>query len=124
MREAAAIIASHYTHLCTPAKAAAASIVCAAHSPTTVPRPVVPQPNLGNNSFRNLVSCCLDCNSLKVERHAVEFVRSLYRDRRLSAHEMTARLRALDDLAAGKLKPALPRSGRLRKRGTQRGSRK
>jgi len=68
---------------------------------------VVPQANLGGNSYRNLVSCCLDCNSLKAERHAVEFVRSLYRDRRLSADELTGRLRALDDLAAGKLRPSL-----------------
>jgi hypothetical protein len=68
---------------------------------------VVPQANLGNNSYRNLVSCCLDCNSLKADRNAVEFVRSLYRDRRLSADELTGRLRALDDLAAGKLLPPL-----------------
>ena len=70
---------------------------------------VVPQANLGSNSYRNLVSCCLDCNSNKAERHAVEFVRSLYRDRRLSSDELSARLRALDDLAAGKLIPPLPR---------------
>jgi hypothetical protein len=68
---------------------------------------VVPQANLGNNSYRNLVSCCLDCNSLKADRDAVEFVRSLYRERRLSADELTDRLRALDDLAAGKLRPSL-----------------
>ena len=69
---------------------------------------VVPRVQLGSNSYRNLVSCCLDCNSLKAERHAVEFVRSLYRDRRLSADELTGRLRALDDLAAGKLIPPPP----------------
>jgi 5-methylcytosine-specific restriction endonuclease McrA len=69
---------------------------------------VVPQAKLGTNSCRNLVSCCLDCNSLKAERHAEEFVRSLYRDRRLSADELTGRLRALDDLAAGKLIPPTP----------------
>lgn len=76
---------------------------------------VIPQANLGGNSYRNLVSCCLDCNSLKAERHAVEFVRSLYRDRRLSADELTGRLRASDDLAAGKLIPPLPGPGRPRK---------
>src|SRR6266852_5632438 len=70
---------------------------------------VVPQANLGSNSYRNLVSCCLDCNSLKAERHAVEFVRSIYRDRRLSDAELSGRLRALDDLAAGKLIPPLSR---------------
>jgi hypothetical protein len=69
---------------------------------------VVPQAHLGSNSYRNLVSCCLDCNSNKAERHAVEFVRSLYRDRRLSDAELSGRLRALDDLAAGKLIPPLP----------------
>jgi 5-methylcytosine-specific restriction endonuclease McrA len=69
---------------------------------------VVPRAQSGRNSYRNLVSCCMDCNSLKADRDAVEFVRSLYRDRRLSAHELTGRLRALDDLAAGKLIPPLP----------------
>jgi hypothetical protein len=69
---------------------------------------VVPQASLGSNSYRNLVSCCLDCNSNKAERHAVEFVRSLYRDRRLSDIELSGRLRALDDLAAGKLIPPTP----------------
>ena len=69
---------------------------------------VVPQAGLGSNSYRNLVSCCNDCNSNKAERPAVEFVRSLYRDRRLSSDELTSRLRALDDLAAGKLPPQLP----------------
>jgi 5-methylcytosine-specific restriction endonuclease McrA len=69
---------------------------------------VVPKARLGGNTYRNLVSCCLDCNTHKTERSAVEFVRSLYRDRRLSSDELTARLRAIDDLAAGKLKPTLP----------------
>jgi len=68
----------------------------------------VPQAQGGGNSYRNLVSCCLDCNSLKAERNAVEFVRSLYRERRLSDAELSGRLRALDELAAGKLKPPLP----------------
>ena len=72
---------------------------------------VVPRAQSGRNSYRNLVSCCLDCNSIKAERSAVEFVRSLYRDRRLSSDELTGRLRALDDLAAGKLKPPLPGQG-------------
>jgi len=72
---------------------------------------VVPQANLGSNSYRNLVSCCLDCNSNKAERPAVEFVRWLYRERRLSSVELTGRLRALRALAAGKLKPSLPGPG-------------
>jgi 5-methylcytosine-specific restriction endonuclease McrA len=67
----------------------------------------VPRAELGQNSYRNLVSCCLDCNSQKGERSAEEFVRWLYRERRLSAVDLSGRLRALDDLAAGKLLPPL-----------------
>jgi 5-methylcytosine-specific restriction endonuclease McrA len=69
---------------------------------------VVPRAELRQNSYRNLVSCCLECNSQKGERSAEEFVRWLYRERRLSFDEQTGRLRALDDLAAGKLIPLLP----------------
>jgi len=69
---------------------------------------VVPRARSGSNSYRNLVSCCLDCNSKKGERSAEELLRELFRDRRLSDEELTGRLRALDDLAAGKLTPPLP----------------
>jgi len=68
---------------------------------------VVPRAELGRNSYRNLVSCCVDCNSQKGEWPAEEFLRRLYRERRLSANEMSGRLRALDDLGAGKLKPQI-----------------
>lgn len=66
---------------------------------------VVPRAKLGRNSYRNLVSCCPECNSKKAEHPAGEFLRWLYRERRLSANDLRGRLRALDDLAAGKLKP-------------------
>ncbi len=69
---------------------------------------VVPRAQFGRNSYRNLVSCCPDCNSRKGERSAEDFVRQLYRERRLSANELKGRLHALDALAAGKLKPSLP----------------
>jgi 5-methylcytosine-specific restriction endonuclease McrA len=72
---------------------------------------VVPRAELGRNSYRNLVSCCVDCNSQKGERPAEEFLRWLYRERRLSDAELGGRLRALDELAAGKLKPLLPGQG-------------
>jgi HNH endonuclease len=66
---------------------------------------VVPRAELGRNSYRNLVSCCLECNSQKADRPAEEFLRRLYRERRLSTAELTGRLRALYELAAGKLRP-------------------
>jgi len=70
---------------------------------------VVPRAKLSRNSYRNLVSCCSDCNSKKKERSAEEHLRWLFRERRLGADELRGRLRTLDDLAAGKLKPPLPR---------------
>ena len=68
---------------------------------------VIPRVKAGRNSYRNLVSCCLECNSLKGARPAANFLRSLYRERRLTASELNARLRALDTLASGKLPPPL-----------------
>ena len=77
---------------------------------------VVPQVRSGGNSYRNLVSSCLECNSRKAQTAPADFLRLLYRDRRLTTAELTARLRALDALAAGKLRPTLatprPRKGR------------
>jgi 5-methylcytosine-specific restriction endonuclease McrA len=69
---------------------------------------VVPRSQLGRNSYRNLVSSCMDCNAQKGERPADDFLRRLYRERRLTATELAARLRALDALASGKLRPSLP----------------
>lgn len=69
---------------------------------------VIPQARLRRNSYRNLVSCCLECNSWKGERHAVDFLRWLYRKRSLSPRELANRLAALDALASGKLRPQLP----------------
>ena len=69
---------------------------------------VVPRAELGWNTYRNLVSSCIECNSSKGERPAEEYLRELYRERRLDARELSGRLRALDGLAEGKLKPVVP----------------
>jgi 5-methylcytosine-specific restriction endonuclease McrA len=82
---------------------------------------VVPRAQSGRNCYRNLVSCCVDCNAKKAERSAEEFFRSLYREHRLSDDELSSRLRALEDLAAGKLIPPLPvqrNTGNGRKEGS------
>lgn len=71
---------------------------------------VVPRALHGRNSYRNLVSACMECNSQKGETAAPDFLRSLYRNRRLTDAELNSRLRALDALAAGKLRPVLPSS--------------
>jgi 5-methylcytosine-specific restriction endonuclease McrA len=79
---------------------------------------VVPRVELGRNSYRNLVSCCMECNAKKGQSPAEDLLRWLYRERRLTPLELEQRLRALDALASGKLPPALastnlfPRKGR------------
>jgi len=68
---------------------------------------VVPQAALGQNCYRNLVSCCLECNSQKSDKPAPDFLRWLFRERLLTSVELAARLHALDTLAAGKLRPPI-----------------
>ena len=70
---------------------------------------VVPQVEGGGNSYRNLVSCCADCNCYKARLQARDFLRRLYREGRLTAMELSERLRALDALAAGRLRPRMER---------------
>ena len=68
---------------------------------------VVPRVRRGRNSYRNLVSACSECNSKKGEQRAEDFLRWLYREGRLSAAELSRRLRALAELGSGKLRPRL-----------------
>jgi 5-methylcytosine-specific restriction endonuclease McrA len=77
-------------------------------SPTRCLDHVVLRVALGDNSYRNLVSSCVECNSLKRDHSAAGFLRWLHHERRLTAAELTARLRALDALVAGRLRPPLP----------------
>jgi hypothetical protein len=69
---------------------------------------VVPRVRSGLNSYRNLVSCCLECNLRKGQKAVGDFLRWLYRERRITGSELKDRLRALEALAAGKLVPLLP----------------
>jgi len=72
---------------------------------------VVPRMHAGRNSYRKLVSACIECNSQKSGKPAADLLRRLYREGRLTAPELTARLRAVNVLAAGKLRPTLPTTG-------------
>jgi 5-methylcytosine-specific restriction endonuclease McrA len=72
---------------------------------------VVPRVEGGGNSYRNLVSCCPDCNSYKGGKPADDFLRRLYREGWLTAVELRKRLRALQELAEGKLRPVLEGTG-------------
>lgn len=75
---------------------------------------VLPRAKYGRNSYRNLVSCCMECNAQKGEKAAGDYVLRLYRERRLTTTEFAGRLRALDALAAGKLRPVVQRPGSSR----------
>jgi 5-methylcytosine-specific restriction endonuclease McrA len=66
---------------------------------------LVPRAKSGQNSYRNLVSCCAACNWQKKDHAAADFLRELYREGRLSAKDLRARLQAVQDLKAGKLRP-------------------
>jgi 5-methylcytosine-specific restriction endonuclease McrA len=69
---------------------------------------VVPRAKNGRNSYRNLVLACVECNSLKGERSAADHLSRLFREGRLTDAQLPGRFRALDDLAAGKLRPQAP----------------
>jgi hypothetical protein len=68
---------------------------------------ILPLARMGRNGYRNLVSSCSECNSLKGERRAEDFLRWLYRDGRLQSSELKERLRALVRMAAGKMRPVV-----------------
>jgi 5-methylcytosine-specific restriction endonuclease McrA len=68
---------------------------------------VIPLVELQDHSYRNLVSCCRKCNSHKSDLPAHGHLRRLYDEGRLNAARFTARLRALDVLVAGKLRPPI-----------------
>jgi len=72
---------------------------------------VVSRVELEDNSYRNLVSCCKECNSHKSDLPAPDFLCGLHRERRLTSAQLTGRLRAVDALVLGKLRPTLPNLG-------------
>jgi len=50
----------------------------------------------------------MECNSRKGAHPAADFLRSLYREGRLTGAELIGALKSLNDLAAGNLRPTLP----------------
>jgi hypothetical protein len=68
---------------------------------------VVAQADGMNNSYRNIVVACHECNTTKQAKEALDFVRYLYRRGVLSQSELEGRLSALELLKAGKLVPDL-----------------
>ena len=60
-----------------------------------------------DNSYRNIVASCHECNSLKSGMSPDDFVRELYRRGRLTGNEMESRLASLAALQQGELKPEI-----------------
>jgi hypothetical protein len=67
---------------------------------------VVSRP-VGDNSYRNVVAACRQCNNRKGAIAVEEFLRVLYRDGLLSQEDFQNRLSQLVGLRAGELKPVL-----------------
>lgn len=67
----------------------------------------VAQANGRDNSYRNIVCYCHECNTTKQAQVAPDFLRSLYRKGVLSQAELENRLTALEQLQLGKLLPDL-----------------
>lgn len=65
----------------------------------------VPKLERGNDSFRNIVACCHECNAAKQGQSAEAFIRSRYRLNLLSEGEFVERIAALEKLKAGQLVP-------------------
>lgn len=64
---------------------------------------VVARADRTDNSYRNIVVSCHDCNTIKQAQLAEDFVRSLYRRGVLSATDLEGRLLSLELLQSGKL---------------------
>lgn len=65
---------------------------------------VISRPD-GDNSYRNLVAACRQCNNRKGNTQAEAFFRLLYREALLSAEEFADRKSQLEALREGQLKP-------------------
>ncbi len=66
---------------------------------------VIPRVVALDNSYRNIVASCHECNALKQGQDPTEFIRSLYRRSILSETEFQGRLANLEKLQSGQLVP-------------------
>lgn len=61
----------------------------------------------GDDSFRNVVACCHECNATKQSQDPTEFLRTRYRLNFLSQTELQERVLALEKLQLGQLVPEI-----------------
>ncbi len=67
---------------------------------------VVSRPN-GDNSYRNVVASCRQCNNRKSAETAEDHLRTLYREGLLSSEDFKSRVAHLERLRAGELRPVV-----------------
>ena len=65
---------------------------------------VVSRP-VGNNSYRNVVAACRQCNNRKNSESVEDYLRTLYREGLLSADDFKSRLVNVERLRNGELRP-------------------
>lgn len=68
---------------------------------------LISQVNYGNNSYKNIVASCHECNSIKSGKNGDDFIRTLYRKGILSLNELEKKLELIEKLINGELKPEL-----------------
>jgi HNH endonuclease len=78
--------------------------LCALTAQNYVIEHVVSRPT-GNNSYRNLVAACRECNNRKNDSTAQDYLRTLYRESLLNSAEFQDRVLKLECLGNGGLKP-------------------
>jgi hypothetical protein len=71
---------------------------------------VVPQVYGGGDSYRNVVACCTQCNSAKKTATGEEFLRRLFLEGMLGRKVFFRRIRVLEELKQGKLKPEMKKN--------------
>jgi len=66
---------------------------------------MVSQANGGDNTYRNIVAACHECNAWKRDMNGSDFIRNLYRRGILNLKDLEQRLKTINLLQNGKLKP-------------------
>jgi len=72
----------------------------------------IPRRSGGNNTYRNIVACCFDCNSRKTGKMPADYLRWLHKNGRMSEEQLGERLKALEALGRGELKAEGKRGSR------------
>lgn len=68
---------------------------------------VISQQNNGNNTYKNIVATCHECNSIKSGKNGQDYLREIYRKGIIGSSELEERLQAIEKLKTGELKPEI-----------------